>query len=440
MKSFQCRFLTLVHSVVKVLLLSLVLVSCNDKDDDEQSPVIDVQFPQSFDQISSIDTIPFLAYISDNKQVTSVYIDLLTLDFEQRMPRQQYDVSGSNVTFATDLLLNEPFLESGTYYIVVRASDGVNESATFIEVHLVATERVIESFIVVTNQGNATKVHASQDLNDWTEKLSLFSDARGAALNYRQGLLGICGGEIGDAVFYDITEFEPMSSIPGFGTPSSPYFLGLEFDAERERFYLYQNDPRMRVLDKTASGLYGVPLQVGHRPEQSFRLQGENFVEEKSIADSDVVLAAYSQAGSLFTSYAVNGDVISLSEKSQSELFMWLNTPSGVELSVVNTSSDLIASVYNRVGETLLAALELGPGIFLISTDQGLYRYNYNNGGTTVLNPSPNPTSFYLDDLDGLVYATEGNTLYIIMSQSGQVFDSHQFPDPILEFAINYNR
>ncbi len=425
--------------MLKVLLLSLVVMSCKDKNTDEEPPVINLQSPHEFAQYASIDTIPFLAYISDNKQVTSVSIDLLTLEFEQRMPRQQYDVSGSNITFAVDLFLNEPFLESGTYYLVFRASDGVNESSTFVQVSITATEREIESFIVVTNQLNSTKVFSSLNFDNWTERLDLYVDAKGAALNYRQGLLGICGGEIGDAVFYEVQDFEVSSSIPGFGSPSIPYFLGLEFDPRLEQFYLYQNDPRMRVLDKNASGLYGVPLQTGFRPKQSFRLQEENFVEEKNITNSNSIIAAYSQAGLLFTSYSIDGDTKLMVEKSSNELFLWANASSGVQLSIVNTTNDLVVSVYNRVGESLLAVIEIDPGVFLLSTDEGLYRYNYNNGGTIVLNPEPNPTDFYLDNLDGLIYATEGNTLYI-MTLSGQVFNSVQFADPILAFAIDYNR
>lgn len=439
MKSFQSRFLTVVYSGCIALLMSVLIMACDDKDDDNQPPVIDLQVPSEFDQYRSIDTIPILAYISDNKQLESVTIDIETLDFEPVTARRQYGLSGSSITFVRDLFLEEPFLESGTYYLVMRASDGSNVTSVFIQIYLVATEREIEQFVVTTNTGNSTKVLTSENLAEWTERLDLFVDASGSALNYRQGLIGISGGEIGNTDFYETEDYELTNSIPGFGTPSIPYFFGLEFDAAMQQFYVYRNEPDMQVLDENASGLYNVPLQTGFLPEQSFRLQGVNYVEQENITNSNRIIGAYSVAGLLFTSYAIDGDAKLLSEKSSNELFLWENTPEGTQLSVINTSNDLFVPVYNRFGEALLAAVELESGVFMISTEAGLYRYNYNNGGTTPLASSPTPTDFLYDDLDGLIYASQGNTLYVL-SVTGQVANTVQFDAPILDFAIDYNR
>lgn len=441
MKSFQNGFLTLVNSAVKVLAvlcLTMVFWSC-DKDEDDESPVVDFQMPQDFQIMSSVDTIVFVAQVSDNKQVESISIDLQTLDYFNAMPRQRYDVSGTNVNFSTDLYLTEPFLESGQYYFILSASDGVNETRKFVQVQIVAIQREIESYVVVTKQTNSAKVYSSLNYSDWTEKLDLFMDLKGAALNYRQNLLGLAGGEVGDAVFYNIEEYEFVKSIPGFGTPSQPYFLGLTYQPELEQFFLLQNNPQMRVLDKVASGLYACDLQQGFRPEFSVQIDGVNYVNQKEITSPDYILGSYSQSGLLLSTYTSDGPVKLISKKSGNEMFIWTDGAEGVSLSILNTSNDLIAPVYSRPGETLKAAIRLPSGSFLLSTSAGLFLYTYANGGTQVLNTSPTPDAFYYDSLEGFVYGTQGNVL-IRMTPQGDVVSLKQFDAEIVHFAVDYNR
>lgn len=441
MKSFQNGFLTLVNILVKCLvfmILSGVFLSC-EKDEDDESPEVNFQMPQDFQILSSIDTIPFLAYVSDNKQIKTITIDLQTLDYTIVMPRKLYNVSGSNVTFSTDLFLNEPFLESGQYYFILTASDGVNETRRFAQVQIQATQKQIESYVVVTKQTNSAKVYSSQNYSDWTQRLDLFLDPKGAALNYRQNMLGIVGGEVGDAVFYNTEEYEFVKSIPGFGTPSIPYFLGLTYQPEIEEFFLLQNDPRMRVLDKSASGLYGFSLHTGYRPVSAIQIDGVNYVSEKEITSSDYILGSYSQSGLLFDTYVTDGPVKLISQKSTNELFVWTNGEEGAALSILNISNDLSAPVYSRPGEVLKAAIRLPSGSFLISTSAGLFLYTYSNGGTQVLNTSPTPDAFYYDSIDGFVYGTQGNVL-IRMTSTGNEVSVTQFGAEILHFAVDYNR
>jgi hypothetical protein len=440
-KSFQNGFLTLVDSLVKVLAvicLTTVFWSC-DKDEDDEPPVVDFQMPQDFQIISSVDTVTFVAKVSDNKQVESISIDLQTLDYFNAMSRQRYDVSGTNVNFSTDLFLTEPFLESGQYYFILSASDGVNETRKFVQVQIQAIQREIESYVVVTKQTNSAKVYSSVNYSDWTEKLDLYMDLKGAALNYRQNLLGLVGGEVGDAVFYNIEEYEFVKSIPGFGTPSQPYFLGLTYQPEIERFFLLQNNPQMRVLDKLASGLYACDLPQGFRPEFSVQIDGINYVNQKEITSPNYILGSYSQAGLLFNTYVTDGPVQLISKKSSNELFVWTDGEEGASLSILNTSNNLIAPIYNRPGEALKAAIRLPSGAFLISTSEGLYQYAYSSGGTQILSTSPTPEAFYYDSLEGFIYGTQGNLL-IRMTPQGNVVSIKQFDAEIAHFAIDYNR
>src|SRR5690606_2276079 len=158
-------------------------------------------------------------------------------------------------------------------------------------------------------------------MNNWQERAVYTIDLRGAALNYRQNLLGLAGGVIGDAVFYEIEEFDAVQTIPGFGSSSLPYFLGLDFSAEAEQFYLMQRDPQLRILDKHASPISAADLIPNFLPEKAYAVNDHIFVLQKNITSPALVLGRYAQSGLLISSFSMTGSVKEISRKSQSETF-----------------------------------------------------------------------------------------------------------------------
>ena len=441
MKSFHLKFLTFVHTGLKFLIvITLVLLSqaCNDNKDEEPPRVI-IESPYENQNFSTVDTISVFANITDNEQIKSIQISLLDTEYNGLGISRSYETSGSSVSFLADFILEEPFLKSGLYNLAVRANDGENTGSGYVQIHLTAIERVIENYLVVTKNSTQARVYQGNGVNDWQEKGVYTIDLRGAALNYRQNILGLAGGVIGDAVFYETDEFEVVQTIQGFGGNSLPYFYGLDFSAEAEQFYLLQRDPQLRVLDKYAKPISAAQLITNFLPEKTFTVSNNIFVLQKSITSPALILGMYAQSGLLVNSFAVSGKVKEMAKKSQSEIYVWEDGEDGAALRILLSGSNLLATLYKRTGETLNAAKEIGNGSFIFSTSTGLYRYDL-SGGTTVLNLGiADLTDLYYDDLEGIIYGTTGNKLYKI-SSNGQVMNIYSFTDSIAYFAINYNR
>lgn len=423
-----------------MIVITLVLLSqaCNDNKDEEPPRVI-IESPYENQNFSTVDTISVFANITDNEQIKSIQIGLLDTEYNGLGISRSYETSGSSVSFLADFILEEPFLKSGLYNLAVRANDGENTGSGYVQIHLTAIERVIENYLVVTKNSTQARVYQGNGVNDWQEKGVYTIDLRGAALNYRQNILGLAGGVIGDAVFYETDEFEVVQTIQGFGGNSLPYFYGLDFSAEAEQFYLLQRDPQLRVLDKYAKPISAAQLITNFLPEKTFTVSNNIFVLQKSITSPALILGMYAQSGLLVNSFAVSGKVKEMAKKSQSEIYVWEDGEDGAALRILLSGSNLLATLYKRTGETLNAAKEIGNGSFIFSTSTGLYRYDL-SGGTTVLNLGiADLTDLYYDDLEGIIYGTTGNKLYKI-SSNGQVMNIYSFTDSIAYFAINYNR
>ncbi|MCA1764275.1 MAG: hypothetical protein LC664_14975, partial [Flavobacteriales bacterium] len=409
MKSFTARFLTLVHTacIAVVACLVIVLYGCKEEGD-EDPPRIFISDPFENQPISSIDTFLVSATITDNERVAYVEIDLLDQNFSTVTDPVRFNTSGTEVEFGYEWYFNEPFLTSGPYYFAVRAGDGENTSSAYKQVNVSAIPRQIDQFVAVTYSFNNVDIYKGSSLQNWDHLLNSFVDFQGAALNYRQNIIGVAAGLVGDAHFYNLDEGEIQISYTNLGDPSIPYFRGLDYNHDTENFILLQDEPRARVLDKNAEGLYAANLFPGFRPVRSFDFGNEYFLYEKRVTADQYVLSEYAKAGLLLSSYATSGPVIGVFEKDIDQFFLWEDGAEGVELAVLTRGSELIAPVYSRPGETLKAVVEIENGVFVFSTDQGLYRYNYSNGGTAVLNTSISPETLLYEELDGVFYATSG--------------------------------
>lgn len=414
------------------------LQSCKD-DKDEMSPRVTIESPYEHQNFSAVDTITIFANITDNEQIKSVEVSLVDTEYNSLGVSRTYQVSGSSVSFLTDFILDEPFLNSGLYYLAVRANDGENIGSGYVQIHLTAIPREIENYLVVTKTETQARVYQGDGQSDWEQRGEYFMDLRGAALNFRQNILGLAGGVIGDAVFYETDEFDVVRTIPGYGANSLPYFLGLAYSAEAEQFYLMQRDPFLHILNKNASPISGAQLLNGFLPERVFTVDDNIFVDQKRVTSSARVLGMYAQSGLLLRSYTMTGPVKEVAGKSQTETFLWEDGENGATLFILNSGNNLMETAYNRLGETLYAAMEVDNGSFVISTSTGLYRFDYGSG-TTVLNTSiEGLTALYHDELNEIYYGTTGNKLYQI-SPTGNVIHMRSFTDPIFYFAVNYNR
>lgn len=439
MKSFQNGFSTSVYSVFNALILlvlSLLFFACK-KDTDEEKPDIIIESPYENETFSTVDTLTVVAQITDNEQVKSVSVELLDDQYGQMGSKGTYSASGSSFNLLIDFALDQPFATSGTYFLAVRASDGSNIGSAFVQVQLQAIPREIDQFVAVTTAGGMATVRTSTDFDSWTERVQVQTDFAGAALNYRDDILGIAGGDMGDAVFYETNEFSIENGIPNYGSPSLDYFLGLDFNPDSRKFILLQRDPKYRLLDENGLPVGSQPLNPAYLPRKSFQPDDRIFIDQKALSSPNRILAMYTRQGLLLNTYVTDGPTRLVSQFDSDRDFVWIDSDEGVKLFLANGS--ILEPLYSRTGEELFAACEIGMGTFLISTSTGIYRYTYPEGSTVVLNQNYFPTGLAYDPIDGIIYGFESNTVRQL-SFSGNEIGMYSFADSLVFFGLDYNR
>jgi hypothetical protein len=438
MKSFKKYFSTFVHTGLATFVL-LSLSSCKG-DEDENPPRITIESPFENQTFSSTDTIEASAVITDNEQITSVELEILDLEFNQVATKRSYPASGSTFNFGQLFPIGAPELSTGDYYLAFRANDGRNVGSAFVKIRINAIPRELEGVLVLTSQDNQSYLYyREEDETEFEVEHNFFSDAVGGGLNYRQNIFATAGGEAGNADFFEIDKFSIVNSLPGFGSIGLPFYLFITFDDDLEQFVVTQRDGRIRVLDKSAFALIGFDGLVNHLPLKVFGNQDGYFLCEKEIDGPIYSLTFYSFQGLLLDNYPVAGEVRGVFDLSLNEKFVWVDDPDGLELRILNVSTEFLSLPYQRIGSRLSDVIRTGNNAFIISTSEGLLRYNYSNGGTVIFNSSAPEGNLYFDDLNQLIYLVSGQEA-TIYGMNGSELGGFSFPRDIVYIGFDYNR
>ncbi len=441
MKSYQNPFSTIVNRLVLSFLWgagAMLFFSCAD-DDDLPSPRIFFEAPSENAIVFSVDTVPVQARVTHGRGIESVSVELTDADFNPVGNKRTYPASGAEFNFSTFFIIDDPLRSSGIHYIAVRASDGSKTGSAYRRVQLSAIPRVLQRIMVGTRTLNNARFYVSGEGETPVERLSLPMDCRGAGLNYRQNILAAAGGEIGDLEFYETANFTKLSSVPGLGTASLPFFLGLSYSREFEEFIVLQRDPRLRAFDQRAQPATGFPLKQNHLPSAVFAVNDRYYVNESPIAQPNQILSVYARPGLLMSSLETVGPVKGVFRRNDFEVFLWENHPNGAKLRIMNSESQFISDVFQRDAETLIDVAEMDNGIFGFLTDQALYRYNYNTGGTAVVLPEAPGDALYYEALSQTFFLSSGASL-LRVNQGGNVISQETYPNPIFWVGFDYNR
>ena len=438
MKSFKLPFSTFVYTAL-ISLAVIALSSCND-DEDEVPPRITVQSPFENQVFSSTDTIQAVATITDNEQITSVELEILDLEFNQVAIKQGFPASGTTFDFGQFFPINAPQLSTGDYYLAFRANDGNNVGSAFVKIKINGLPRELEGVLILTSESTQSYIYYREaDESQFEIAKNFFSDAVGGGLNYRENIFATAGGTAGDAVFYEIEDYLVISSLPGFGMTGLPYFISVKYHENLQQFTVTNREGRIRVFDKNAFATLGFDGLSGYLPLDVFESEDGFFIAEKELDGPIYALTLYSFQGLLLDNFPVSGEVKGVFDRNLNEKFVWVDDPEGLELRILNVSSQFLSLPYERPGERLLDVVRINQNTFILSTSEGLLRYNYGNGGTAVLASSSPGDQIYFDELNQLIYITEGPNCSIY-SFDGNQLDQFSFPRAIEYVGFDYNR
>lgn len=137
-----------------VLIAILVILSSCKKDEDGEAPTVTILSPSENDIFNYNESIPIQVKVSDNEKIDQVIIEILNTQNAKFLSTVQLQGNSSSQTFDATIMHDDLYLESGSYYIRVKASDGQNDAFDFQDIQLNAAVKTLNRIFLVKDSGN----------------------------------------------------------------------------------------------------------------------------------------------------------------------------------------------------------------------------------------------------------------------------------------------
>lgn len=429
--------------VISIILLPvfIFLNSCK-KDKDTTPPVVTVTSPNDNSSYNVYDKIVVSGTASDENTLKSVSIKLVDANSATAQNSISVDVSSNSVSFQKDYYLYDIHLETGIYYIVVTASDGVSDTRVYRKIQITEVpDRRRGVYVITAPSSLQTEVNYVDSVYNNSLKYS-YSGAyvSSAVSSYHQkffiatssttsGALRIIN--IGNGI-QEWSETQPNSSANYFmNLMSDEQYLYCSYYNEYIQKYNY-NSYRERAF-YSASSYY---------PELVVKYYDYYISEQKSKSSNPANISVFYNTGALMQQKDVGMDVVSILEKDASNLFVLGNNGTQGELKIYDFTNNFFWAPTTLSAGKVLDAVRVDNSTILIAHENGtIYKYQYSSTGLTPYITGVIASKLAYDGVNNqLLVASAKDLFYYNYTLVPSVIYTTTFTDTIKNIHILYNK
>jgi len=136
------------------LIILFILSSSCKKEEENKLPVITVISPLENSTYNVASKIPVEAEIEDDKLIESISVVLVDENLKPVMDSKSYFPNSKSFSLLDDYHISDLSLNSGDYYMKIRANDEQSFKNEYIQIYIEGIPRFLDKVIVLTTAGN----------------------------------------------------------------------------------------------------------------------------------------------------------------------------------------------------------------------------------------------------------------------------------------------
>ena len=425
------------HFLIVGLLGFLLAVIGSCKKEDEVRPELTVNFPSAGVTYNVKDTIRIGIDASDNILLESIDVKLLNQD--GRLSSTVAAVLPSSQTYSgiLSIIIEDKYLESGTYSIDVKASDGLNQRYAFVSVNLIAFPKNRRSIIALTSSGNSS-VYRVDSLGQVMPLFWLNHDGSEVCTNNRNDHAIVIGDIDGNVSSIDLVNGGLVWENNWPNQPPAPAFSGATCEdgdilvSGYDHLLLGYNSFGTLILNQDISSTY--------RPEKLI-VEGEHLmVEQVQSGTTNHFMAHYNRA-----SLAIQNllflpiDVISICPFDDESLIIFGNDNGQARVFQYSYLENVIWEPRILALGSVIDAVKSNGNTYFIAQSDGIYAYTFAPNFLNFIVPGVISSGLVFDIDRGVLLSSSGNMIQEY-STEGALIATHQFSDDIVSFDLHYTK
>jgi len=415
----------------------LFLLTCCEKKKDETTPQILVTSPTDLNAFMVGDSISVVAQISHTSEITSVKVSLVNdAGIPVLVPKYIFPESTS---YALDYAypINEN-LETGTYNLLVSAGDGSKTAKVYTHVMITGIGRFFEQVIAICIPNTLkTLLYAIDASGNQQNILSLdygYTDSD-ISSDLRQLYMIKPSPDILYAYNLDrLTEdYAVIASPPHPEYNSVSYFPSLT--------YVPNGNGEIRGYDKFGSSAYVTSVNVDTIPMQCWK--HDNMVLaycERRGGPECFIRQYYGGTGVLRAGLKLEFTVVDIFSADSEKCLLIGNDANQGKAYLYDITGNYLAGEIQVPAGMIRQGVQVSANVFLISHENGIYRYNHATGSLTIWLPGVDADALAYDDLRQYVYYAADAKVFLHRYPDADMLQEIVLPYPVLNLHVQYNK
>ena len=426
----------LVKMRFKILFIILIACfSCN-KNQDQLSPIIVIQMPLSNSSFDLPNSIRVKGRVSDDKQLKNIEIGILDENLSSVIADIHIELSDLEYSFDEFITIDDRLIESGTFYISVKAFDQQNnQSSSYQEISLSEIPKKFKSLYVVTPNLGYTNL-VSLDSNGLTElKYSLQGSFQKSISNSRHQYFFLATDQTGTAI--ESNNFSSQWNV-------SPYLSPYDFFSE---ILLTESGDQMHILN--GDGVIKSYNKNGNIVNTIYCNEQEWF--GKIFIDDDVLIAEvfssavtrsiatfFRTSGVEYQRIQTEGEMIKIGKISNDKYYFIVRHQNLNKIYNYDVSTNMTWLENDLLVNDVHDAIFLEDKLFL-ATNQGLISYNYQTNSQILVTSSIPFYEINYEPLSGILVLNAGKQIWFY-DQINTPIMMNNFGDSICQIMMLYNK
>lgn len=418
------------------VLIVLVFFSCK-KEADNRIPAISYLQPSYLQQFSVEDTIPVKAQVQDEKEITRIQVSLVDANFSPVSAPQLFYPATASYLLDTRLPIPDQSLESGNYYVFVKADNGVNFKNKYQEVILHGLDQEYLQTVVITEGGlNQVQVFGTSDFEGTSLLKVITGDFSASAISSKDKLLFVAGRNNTNLWAYDLDQNEVAWTREI--TPGLPIHNNgcLHFND-----FLYATYNYDFIHGYTPSGNIGfdVSIEEFDAPERIYR-HGEFVLAEvqKKNAIDPYIATYFASTGNEKQRRFIDFDIVDFHAKNKDEVIVACNQEGKGMLYSYNVTNDMLTFIL-EFQDKINASVKTGTNTLALAGESGIYSYSMVYGIVTEILDSGADVLVF-EHLSGSLITGKFTQLELYSYPEMVNQKTLLFSDTILDIQIQYSK
>lgn len=424
--------------VIFFLSLLLVAFSCK-KVTDEMDPIIIIENPTENETYNMPDTILIKASVSDDEKIESIHIVVTDEFLNPSFGAYSYPPQGNPTEIYDQMVIDDFQLSSGTYYLKIRAFDGVNGKNEFRKIYINEVPRELMDIIVITDYVGGCKVNGIN--SDFTISKLFNTDITYVCseMNSWDQQLYIAGKYYDGVNAFDLKKNEKEWTMDGMNIPPLPYYKNLYY--ENRLLFISNSEGDIRAYNYNQVNIASVSLTQNLIPGCCCVDDDYIVTEAMEISGTKTYLQSfYISSGSFFYERLINMDVVAIYDRGYNRMFVVANASGDAGIFIYNIRENLLDEIKTISNKEIIAAVNIDANNLLLAFNDGVHLYNYSFNSLTLFAANDNVKQIRFDELANILYIAESNKVLSYSYPQGSFINEVAIQDEILNIHLHYNK